>query len=133
MNSNPIIKVTAAILEWQGRILIAQRGPGDPLAEKWEFPGGKIESGETPEQCLKRELREELNIDADVGELFGSFRYRESVPAIELVAYRATWVAGEICAREHIDCRWVIPSELERYDFAPADRPFVEKLLSSRR
>ena len=64
-----VCKVTAAVIEKDGRILIAKRRIGDRHGGRWEFPGGKIDSGETPEECLKRELREELGIEAEIGEL----------------------------------------------------------------
>ena len=67
-----IVKVTAAILVKDNKIIIAKRGPDDRLANKWEFPGGKIEIHETPEQCLKREMKEEFDIDVSVGEYLGS-------------------------------------------------------------
>jgi len=69
-----IVKVTAAILVKDNKIIIAKRGPGDKLAHKWEFPGGKIETHETPEQCLKREMKEEFDTDVSVGEYLG-FEY----------------------------------------------------------
>jgi 8-oxo-dGTP diphosphatase len=67
-----IVKVTAAILVKDNKIIIAKRGSDDRLANKWEFPGGKIEINETPEQCLKREMKEEFDIDVSVGEYLGS-------------------------------------------------------------
>ena len=75
MNHNDlseIVKVTAAILAKDNKIIIAKRGPNDRLANKWEFPGGKVEINETPEQCLKREMKEEFDIDVSVGEYLGS-------------------------------------------------------------
>lgn len=72
-----IIKVTAAILENDGRILIAQRKSSDHLSGKWEFPGGKIEHGETPEECLARELKEEFDIYVTIGDFLGSIDYVE--------------------------------------------------------
>jgi 8-oxo-dGTP diphosphatase len=131
LNSHPIIKVAAAILEWKGQILIAQRGAGDPLAGKWEFPGGKIEPGETPEGCLQREIKEELNIEVAVGESFGTSRHDQPEAVIELIAFRTTWVAGTIQVGEHAAYRWVAPGDLAQYDFAPADLPFVRRLISA--
>jgi len=129
LNSRPIIKVTAAILEWEGHILIAQRGSGDPLAGKWEFPGGKIEPGETPEDCLKREIREELNIEVEILEPLGSIRHHYSEVAVELIGFRAAWISGEIRPSGHADFRWVARADLGLFDFAAADRPFVEWLV----
>jgi len=75
MNNNDfsdIVKVTAAILVKDNKLIIAKRGPDDRLANKWEFPGGKIEINETPEKCLKREMKEEFDIDVSIGEYLGS-------------------------------------------------------------
>lgn len=127
------IKVTAAVLLWKGRILIAQRSLDDPLAGKWEFPGGKIEPGETPQRCLKREMQEELNIDVKVGEPLGTIRHKTSGTVIELTAFLTTWIGGDIRVRAHAGYRWVAPEELGRYDFAPADLPFVRQLTGGNR
>jgi 8-oxo-dGTP diphosphatase len=123
-----IVKVTAAILEKNGRILIAQRKRGDRLAGKWEFPGGKIEPGETPQICLARELKEEFEIDATIGDYLGSHIHRYEHIWIELMAYRAYWVNGAIKMNDHKAYRWVAIGQLRGFDFAPADIPFVKKL-----
>ena len=124
------IKVTAAILEKDGRIIIAQRMSTDHLASKWEFPGGKIEPGETPEECLARELKEEFNIGVSVGAYLGSSIYHYDHLSIELMAYRAFWIEGSINSVDHKDYKWVTIEQLPEYEFAPADKPFVEKLRS---
>jgi len=82
-----IVKVTAAILEKDGRIIIALRKSSDHLSGKWEFPGGKIEPGETPEECLSRELKEEFDIDVTIGEHLGSNIHHYDHISIELMAY----------------------------------------------
>jgi 8-oxo-dGTP diphosphatase len=122
------VKVTAAILEKDGRIIIAQRKSTDHLAGKWEFPGGKIETGESPEACLARELNEEFHIDVSIGEYLGSILHHYDHISIELMAYRTFWDGGKINSTDHKDYKWVTIDELEQYDFAPADQPFVEKL-----
>jgi 8-oxo-dGTP diphosphatase len=122
------IKVTAAILAKDGRIIIAQRKSKDHLARKWEFPGGKIEPGETPKECLARELNEEFGIEVSVGDFLGSNIYHYDHISIELMAFRAFWVGGEINSTDHKDYKWVTIDELDQFDFAPADRPFVEQL-----
>ena len=123
-----IIKVTAAILEKDGRIIIAQRKSSDHLSGKWEFPGGKIEPGETPEVCLAREIKEEFEIDVSVGSHLGSNVHHYHHISIELMAYRASWVAGTITMNDHCAYRWVSVNQLAEFDFAPADIPFVEML-----
>jgi 8-oxo-dGTP diphosphatase len=121
-------QVAAAVIEKDGKILIARRKQKDPLGGKWEFPGGKLESGETPEECLKRELREELGIETRVGEYFCSSRFVYRHIAIELLAYRASYVSGEITLHEHERIEWILPEELKDYDFSEADKPVVRKL-----
>lgn len=123
-------KVTAAIIEKEGKILIARRKKGDSMADKWEFPGGEIEPGETPEECLKRELFEEFGIDVEVGEFIGSSRALRSPHSIELMAYRVSHISGEFKLSAHEETRWVLPSELNGYDFTEADRMIIKKLLS---
>ena len=131
MNSkalSDIVKVTAAIMAKDNKIIIAKRGPNDRLANKWEFPGGKIEINETPEQCLKREMKEEFDIDVSVGEYLGSSIYHYDHISIELLAYRAYWEDGEIHLNDHDDFKWISLEQLNEFDFAPADLIFVEKL-----
>jgi 8-oxo-dGTP diphosphatase len=123
-----IVKVTAAILAKDNKIIIAKRGPDDRLANKWEFPGGKIEIHETPEQCLKREMKEEFDIDVSVGEYLGSSIYYYSHISIELMAYRTYWEDGEIHLNYHDEFKWISVEQLAEFDFAPADLAFVEKL-----
>jgi 8-oxo-dGTP diphosphatase len=123
-----ITKVTAAILLKDNKIIIAKRGPNDRLANKWEFPGGKVETNETPEQCLKREMKEEFDIDVSVGEYLGSSIYNYSHMSIELMAYRAYWENGEIDLKDHDDFKWISIEQLADFDFAPADMVFVERL-----
>ena len=122
--------VTGAILFRDGKLLIARRPAADNLANKWEFPGGKVEDGETPEACLARELDEELGIEVRVGAFLGESVYHYEHGAIRLLAYRTTWETGELKPQVHDEIKWVSLGELNQYDFAPADVPFVEKLMS---
>lgn len=121
-------EVTAAIIMHDHLMLIAQRGPGQNLAGKWEFPGGKIEPGETPEACLTREIKEELDIDIEVVGFFAESIYRYEAGQIRLLAFTANWIGGELQAKEHSQIRWINREQLADFDFAPADRPFVEQL-----
>jgi len=123
-----MIEVTAAFLTKNGRLLIAQRKPAGSLPNKWEFPGGKVETGETPENCLKREMEEEFGIDVTVGEYLGESVFHYVHGTIKLLAYRTTWNAGELLVKAHKAIEWVQISDLSGYDFAPADLPFVDKL-----
>jgi 8-oxo-dGTP diphosphatase len=120
--------VTAAILIVNGRILIAKRRFGDRLPEKWEFPGGKVEKGETPEQCLRREMQEEFQIEVSIGKFLGESIYHYDHGSIRLIAYRTFWENGELIPKAHEDFAWVTVDQLEDFDFAPADLPFVSML-----
>jgi 8-oxo-dGTP diphosphatase len=123
------VKVTAGILERDGLVLIARRRPGKHMAGKWEFPGGKIESGETPEQSLARELREELDVRARIGELLCSATYEGEGISLELLVYRVEGFDGTPMLIEHEEIRWVRPGELRSYDLADSDRRVVERLF----
>ncbi len=123
-----MIEVTAAIIQHEGKVLIARRPAGDPLAGEWEFPGGKIEPGETPQECLRREIKEELSIDISVGDYFSDSIYHYPTKTIHLAAYWSTWIKGEIELRSHDAVEWISISNLNQFNFAPADVPFINKL-----
>ncbi|MCG8483054.1 MAG: 8-oxo-dGTP diphosphatase MutT [Clostridia bacterium] len=120
--------VTAAIIVQDGLILIARRGANENLAGKWEFPGGKIEKGESAQDCLKREIKEELNIEIEVGEFLGDSIYEYSNGVIRLLAYFCTIIEGEIELSVHDQVKWIEIEEFDKFDFAPADIPLIEKL-----
>ena len=121
-------EVTAAIILKDNKVLIAQRTPEDNLAGKWEFPGGKIELGETPQDCLKREIREELDVEMEVLDFFGESIYAYHSRTIKLMAFWCQWILGDFTLKVHSHIAWVNRHELDLYDFAPADIPLVEKL-----
>jgi mutator protein MutT len=123
-----MVSVTAAILVHRGRILIARRPPGDRLAGYWEFPGGKLEAGEMPRACLKRELYEEFGIQARIGRFFDHTDYHYDHLAVRLLVFRAEIESGELQPAAHDAIRWVTPAQMGRYRFAPADRPIVAHL-----
>jgi 8-oxo-dGTP diphosphatase len=126
------IRVAAAIMcDAQQRIFIAQRANDDAQGGKWEFPGGKIEPGETPEACLHRELQEELGVATEIHELFTISRHAYPQVAIELLAYRVTLRGGTLTLHTHQAYRWVPLDELSRFDFSAADVPIVAELQSS--
>jgi 8-oxo-dGTP diphosphatase len=127
---NPQI-VTAAIIEKDGRVLIGKRKEGKHHAGKWEFPGGTLEEGETHRQCLKRELHEELAVDAEIGELYCIGEHVLTPQwTIRLFAYRVNRISGIVKQEEHEELKWVRVKELIDYEFPEADRPIVEKLIS---
>lgn len=131
MKSVNHIQVTAAIIERDGKILIAKRGKDDPLKDKWEFPGGKVEPDETPEECLQRELEEELGVVTEIGEFIFSRKHEYSHIAIDLLVYRAHHVSGQFAALDHAEIKWVAPRDLGKYDFPEADAPIVEMLMKA--
>lgn len=126
-----MVSVTAAILIHEGRILIARRPSGDRLAGFWEFPGGKLEVGETPRACLKRELFEEFGIQTRVGQFFDQTEYHYDHLAVRLLVFQAEIVAGDLQPAVHDAIRWVTPDQMGRYRFAPADRPIVANLQTN--
>ena len=123
-----VIRVTAAIMARNGKVLIAQRPPESRQALKWEFPGGKIEPHETAQGCLKRELKEEFGIDVDVGDNLGASLYTDDHVSIELIAFRTYWRSGTFTLHAHHAFQWVPPAHLGAFEFTPADRPFVKRL-----
>ncbi|EHQ90867.1 (deoxy)nucleoside triphosphate pyrophosphohydrolase [Desulfosporosinus youngiae] len=123
-----IKEVTAAVILKDNCVLIAQRSAGDKLAGKWEFPGGKTEPGETPQECLKREIKEELEVDIEVLNFFAESIYTYQSGTIKLMAFWCKWIAGDLTLKVHSKIVWVKRSELNLYDFAPADIPLAEKL-----
>jgi mutator protein MutT len=122
------VKVTAGIMEENGLVLIARRKPGKHMGGKWEFPGGKIEAGESPEESLARELHEELDVRARIGRLLCSASYEGDGISLELLVYRVEGFDGTPTLREHEEFRWVSPRDLRSYDLADSDRRVVETL-----
>ena len=128
VKSKPLQVVAAVIRGADGKILLAKRPQHISQGGKWEFPGGKIKAGETPEECLKREIKEELDLDIEVDEFFGENIYSYETGTIRLVAYKAQLIGGQCRLKVHSRVEWVKPHDLAGYDFSPADVPFVEKL-----
>ena len=125
------IPVTAAVIEKDGRILIARRRHPF-MGYHWEFPGGKLEDKETLEECLKREIKEELGIAIAVGDLISSRKHViHCQSAIMLYAYKAEYLSGEIVLTDHDEIAWVTPKELRGYDFHDPDRRVVEDILAA--
>lgn len=122
-----VLVVAAALIDADGRVLIAQRPEGKALAGLWEFPGGKIEPGERPEQALIRELHEELGIDVNAACLapfvFTSHAYESFHLLMPLYLLRR-W-SGTVQRREHAALKWVKPDQLRDYPMPPADEPLV--------
>lgn len=122
------MKVVAAVIERNGRVLICQRKTGRH-ALKWEFPGGKIEPGEDARQALQRELREELAIEARIGDQMHQTEFRYGTgPLIHLQFFRVTDFSGEPANLQFERIEWVEPQALPSYDFLEADVAFVRSL-----
>ena len=122
------VDVVAAVIERDGRVLICQR-KGGRHAHKWEFPGGKIERGESPHAALKRELREELAIDAEIGEQIERHEVRYgNGPLIRLHFFRVTEFSPEPANLQFERIVWEEPARLPRYDFLEGDLEFVKRL-----
>lgn len=130
MNLLKKINVVGAILIENGKILCAQRGEGKSLAYLWEFPGGKIETGETPQEALIRELQEELMIEVEVqSEKFEETSYQYDFGLVTLTTFICFLKKGSPQLTEHIAVEWLAPKELNTLEWAPADIPAVEKLM----
>ena len=125
-----VLVVACALIDADGRVLIAQRPEGKAMAGLWEFPGGKIEQGERPEETLIRELREELSIEVKEACLapftFASHTYADFHLLMPLYVCRR-W-EGTVVAREHAALKWVRPKDLAQYQMPPADLPLIPML-----
>lgn len=128
MVTNAMIRVTAAVMVSEGAVLLARRPQGDRLVGHWELPGGKIEPGETAEECLARELAEECGIEASVGELFAESMHRYPHIAVHLLAFWVHTWTGEFELHAHDAIRWVALGDLDGLTLAPADIPILERL-----
>jgi len=124
-----VVRVSAGILVRNGKILACRRRADQEHGGKWEFPGGKVESGETPEECLQRELREELAITARDISFLTTLRhqYKGRAP-VELHFFAVGGYDGEVCNRVFAELRWVASHDLVALDFLAADRPIVRAL-----
>lgn len=125
------IYVTGAVLRKEGKILAAKRGNGKSLGGFWEFPGGKIEEGETPKEALARELKEELLIEAAVGQPITTTEHEYDFGIVILSTFECELVGSSPQLTEHSEIRWLEPSELPQLDWAPADIPTVSILSNS--
>ena len=128
----PVSVVAGALFDTDGRVLIAQRPAGKALAGRWEFPGGKLETGEDPRAGLERELREELGIEVRAAHRL--IRYRHDYPgrSVDLDFWTVTDWTGTPQGREGQALKWVPPGELPQQDILEADAPMVDALLAGR-
>lgn len=124
------IQVTAAILCKNDQYLICQRAHDDALPLLWEFPGGKVEEGETLEECIVRECKEELDVDIRVLGKFGRTNYSYASKELFFTFFTAEIVGGEISVNVHEQIKWVSIAELKDYTFCPADIEVVERIIT---
>lgn len=129
MNMMKTLDVVAAILERDGKILLAQRPAHADQPSMWEFAGGKVEPGESQPQALRRELHEELGIEAIVGQYVASHQREVSGRIIHLHAWHVPDYQGELHAHEHQQLVWCLPEEALTYPLAPADIPLLQAFI----
>lgn len=122
------IDVVGAVILRDGGVLCAQRGPDGKLPGLWEFPGGKIEPGESPRQALKREISEELDCAIEVGGEVTTTTHEYDFGIVTLTTFYCTLKQGEPVSTEHSAVRWMEPESLHSLEWAPADIPAVEKI-----
>ena len=121
------IKVVAAIIKKNDRIFATQRGYGD-FKDGWEFPGGKVEEGESPEEALVREIKEELDADIRVGRLLETVEYDYPDFHLSMKCFICELISEEVILKEHEAARWLTRSELDTVGWLPADLSLIEKL-----
>lgn len=127
--TKPEIHVVGAVIVRDGKVLAAKRAAHKTLGSYWEFPGGKIEDGESPHQALTRELNEELQCAVEIGPQVDFTRYEYEFAVVNLTTFLCTLVDGEPRNTEHEELRWVPMSELSTLRWAAADVPAIEKLM----
>ena len=115
-----VVKVVAAIIAEKGRIFATQRGYGE-FKDGWEFPGGKIEEGETPQQALVREIQEELDTEVEVGDLLGTVEYDYPTFHLSMQCFLCKIKSGSLNLKEHEAARWLVEDVLDSVDWLPAD------------
>ena len=128
MSTTKTIEVVAAVIfDEQGRIFATQRGYGE-WKDWWEFPGGKIEPGETPQQALRREIREELDADIEVGELLRTIDYDYPTFHLTMHCFKCRLANGHLTLLEHEAAKWLKPSDLHSVCWLPADEEIIQDL-----
>lgn len=122
-----VIKVVAAIMIQNGRVFATQRGYGE-FKDGWEFPGGKVEPEETPQEALVREIKEELNTVIEVGELLDTVEYDYPDFHLSMHCFICKIIAGDLELKEHEDARWLTTETLDSVDWLPADLDLIQKI-----
>lgn len=125
------LRVLAAIISRDGRLLIARRKKGDRFEGLWEFPGGKLEPEEKPEECLAREMKEEFGVEVRVGDFLGSIRYVSPCLSVELSAYAVAHISGAYHLYDHDEIRWVTADECRSFALTEPDRILLDRLAAA--
>lgn len=125
------VEVVAAVIQKDNKIFCAQRNLSKSMGGKWEFPGGKIEVGETKEEALVREIKEELDSDIVVDKYLMTVEHDYPTFHITMHAYLCTLVKGELILKEHNDSAWLTKEELLKLDWADADKPIVKVIINN--
>ena len=121
------VKVVAAVIKNGNKIFATQRGYGE-FKDGWEFPGGKVEAGETPQQALCREIKEELDADIEVGELICTIEYDYPTFHLSMACFWCTLLSGGLILKEHEAAAWLAKDEFGSVDWLPADAALIEKI-----
>lgn len=121
-------EVVAALIWREGKFMICQRPASKARGLLWEFVGGKVEAGETPQEALIRECREEIDVLLSVGDVFMDVTHKYPDLEVHLTLFHATIASGEPKKLEHNDIRWITPQEIPDYDFCPADVEILQKI-----
>ena len=124
------VRVVAAVIRSEDKIFATARGYGE-FKGQWEFPGGKIEPGETPQEALVREIQEELDVKTEVGDLIDTIEYDYSSFHLSMDCFWCNVTEGEITLKEAEDARWLSKDELYSVDWLPADMELIKKLVLS--
>ncbi|RSL33997.1 (deoxy)nucleoside triphosphate pyrophosphohydrolase [Salibacterium salarium] len=125
------IHVVGAVMIENQKVLCAQRGDSKSLPFKWEFPGGKIEEGESPQEALQREIIEEMHCSVEIGEKIDYTVYEYDFGIVHLTTFYCKVIEGDPTLTEHAAIKWMFPSDLHTLDWAPADIPAIEKIAKT--
>jgi 8-oxo-dGTP diphosphatase len=129
METQRTIRVVAAVIEREGRYLITQRRPAAVLPLLWEFPGGRVEEGETDAAALKREVMHRLGVEIEVGQLISFVSHPYERYVVDLYLYECRITGGELSALAVHEFKWVTSAEFDQHSFTPADEASMSKLL----
>ncbi len=128
---NKIIEVAMAVIQHDGQLLICQRHSDAPLGGLWEFPGGKIEAGESPQACLLREVKEELDLTITIIRALPLIDHEYDHARIRLHPFLCKWIEGQPKPLASAQFKWISPDQLTMYQFPPANQPLIAQLIST--